>query len=382
MKILAISHSCVVSEYQKRMEEVASYRDVELTLLVPRCWFQYNTKVTLEKDSGVRYRILSVQPMTWGFRKHTLWNVTHVYPGIRKILKRIEPDIIELWEEPFSAVAAHTIFWARRILRQYRIIFFSAQNVLKNYPLPFSIFEKYTFENAQYAFLMNKDVIDVIKSKGYRKNFSVLPLGVDTEIFYRKDVSGLRSELGLDNFVIGFIGKLTRQKGILELIKVLSQMNGQFQLLIIGTGELLHEVRNSLIQNHLKKRTVQISGVPHGEIPNYLNCMDLLVLPSITVSHLKEQFGRVLIEAMACQVPVIGSNSGEIPKILEDAGIVFKENDLADLRRKIALLMRDEELRKTIGRKGYQKVMNKYTWQVIAANQYRVYKKLMKETSL
>jgi len=182
--------------------------------------------------------------------------------------------------------------------------------------------------------------------------------------------------------VIGFIGKLTRQKGILELIKVLSQMNGQFQLLIIGTGELLHEVRNSLIQNHLKKRTVQISGVPHGEIPNYLNCMDLLVLPSITVSHLKEQFGRVLIEAMACQVPVIGSNSGEIPKILEDAGIVFKENDLADLRRKIALLMRDEELRKTIGRKGYQKVMNKYTWQVIAANQYRVYKKLMKETSL
>jgi glycosyltransferase involved in cell wall biosynthesis len=382
MKILSISHSCVVPEYQKRMAEVAKYSDVELTLLVPKHWFQFNKKVNLKKDMDAHYRILSVQPITWGCRKNNLRNVTHIYPDIKGILRRLEPDIIELWEEPFSAVTAHTTFWAKRIIPKSKLIFFSAHNVRKNYPFPFSTFEKYTYKNADYAFLMSDEVAGVLRSKGYNRGFRVLPLGVDPDIFCKKNVSFLKKKLKLKDFVIGFIGKIDRQKGILDLIEAASQIREKFQLLIIGNGNLREEAEHLVKLLGLQQRTTIIDAVPHSQVPDYLNCMDLLVFPSITLPHLKEQFGRVLIEAMACQVPVLGSNSGEIPVILKDTGIVFKERDLEDLKNKLVPLIKDNNLRKRIVKNGYQKVIKNFTWQIIAEKQYQVYGKLIKEINL
>jgi len=382
MKILSISHSCVVSEYQKRMAEVARYSDMELSLLVPKYWFQFNKKVKLEKISDACYCIISVQPVTWGWRENRLRNVTHIYPGIKRILEAIRPDIIELWEEPFSAVTAHTTFWAKRTIPWTKIIFFSAQNVLKKYPPPLSVFEKYTYKNACYAFLMNDEVAQVLRKKGYGGEYHVLPLGVDPEVFCKKDVVPLKERLGLRDFVVGFVGKITRQKGILDLIEAVSKINGKIQLLIIGNGNLKEEVRHLIKISGLEKRSILMDAVPHSQIPDYLNCMDILIFPSITLPNVKEQFGRVLIEAMACQVPVIGSNCGEIPAILKGTGLIFREGDVKDLRSKIVLLMKDGNLRKRIVKQGYQKVIDNYTWKDIAQKQYRVYKKLIKEISL
>src|SRR5207245_3300012 len=72
-------------------------------------------------------------------------------------------------------------------------------------------------------------------------------------------------------------------------------------------------------------------GVPHHEVPRYLERMTALVLPSLTTPTWKEQFGHVLIEAMACGVPVIGSDSGAIPEVIGDAGLVVPEGDVAGL---------------------------------------------------
>ena len=382
IKILSISHSCVVSEYQKRMVELAKYPDVELTLVVPEKWIQFNKNVYLDKISDPDYRITPIQPITWRFRKNRFRNITHIYPAIKLILKRLEPDIVELWEEPFFAVAAHTIFWTKRVRPQAKVIFFSAQNVLKKYPPPFSIFEKYTYKNARYAFLMNDDVASVVRKKGYEGEYRVLPLGVDTEVFCKKDVSPLKERLGLRDVVVGFVGKITRQKGILNLIEAVSEINGKIQLLIIGNGDLREEVRHLIKISGLEKRSILMDAVPHSQIPDYLNCMDILVFPSITLPNVKEQFGRVLIEAMACQVPVIGSDCGEIPAILNDVGLIFREGDVRDLRSKIVLLMKEGRLRKKIGKKSYQKVMDNYTWKDIAQKQYGVYKKLIKEINL
>ena len=382
MKILSISHSCVVSEYQKRMVEVAKYSDVEMTLLVPGHWIQFNKKVNLEKITDAVYRILCVQPITWGLRENRFRNVTHIYPGIKKILKRLEPDIVELWEEPFSAVTAHTTFWTKRIIPGAKIIFFSAQNVLRRYPPPFCTFEKYTYKNSHYAFLMSHDVAGVLRRKGFNKEFCVLPLGVDTEFFCKKDVSCLKEKLGLKSFVIGFVGKINRQKGILDLVQAASQIDRKIHLLIIGNGDLKQEMKHLIKLSGLGQRSIHVEAVGNSQVPDYLNCMDILVFPSITLPNVKEQFGRVLIEAMACQVPVIGSNSGEIPTILKDAGITFKERDVKDLKNKIQLLMRDNNLRRKIVKNGHRKVMDNYTWKSIAEKQSRVYKRLIKEKNL
>lgn len=377
MKILSISHSCVISEYQKRMAEVAKYPSVELTLLVPKHWVQFNRTINLEKENDQSYQIISNKPITWGLVQNTLRNVTHIYPGIRHLLKRLKPDIIELWEEPFSAVSAHTIFWTKRIIPKARVIFFSAQNVFKRYPFPFSAFEKYTYKNAVHAFLVNEDVSDIIRRKGYEKEFTVLPLGVDTDSFCKKDISLLKEKLALRDFVVGFVGKITRQKGIFDLIEAVSQINEKFQLLIIGNSDLREEVEHRVRSLALGKRTIIIDAVPHSKVPDYLNCMDLLVLPSVTLSHLKEQFGRILIEAMACEVPVIGSSSGEIPATIGKAGLIFKEKDVNNLKEKIRGVIKNRKLRAMLAKNGRKRVLENFTWKVIAEKQYKVYRELM-----
>ena len=379
IKVLSISHSCVVSEYQKRMCEVAKYSDIELTLVVPKHWLQFNRKVNLEKDSDQNYRIISNQPITWCFKRNPLRNVTHIYPGMKGILRRLEPDIIEIWEEPFSAVTAHTTFWAKRIIPKSKLIFFSAHNIRKNYPFPFSKFEKHTYKNADYAFLMSDEVAHVLRGKGYTKGFRVLPLGIDPDIFCKKDVFLLKKQLGLRDFVIGFMGKIVEQKGILDLIEAISQINEKIQVLIIGNGDLRGEVEHLVKLSGRSKRTIIIDAVPHSQVPDHLNCMDLLVFPSITLRHLKEQFGRVVIEAMACEVPVIGSDSGEIPRTIGKAGLVFKEKDVADLKKKIETLVNNRNFRGMLAKNGRKRVFENFTWKAIAEKQYQVYRELMSQ---
>jgi glycosyltransferase involved in cell wall biosynthesis len=110
-----------------------------------------------------------------------------------------------------------------------------------------------------------------------------------------------------------------------------------------------------------------ISAVPHEEIPHYLNALDGLVLPSLTTPVWKEQFGHVLIEAMACEVPVIGSNSGAIPEVLGEAGLIFPEGDLTALSQAIMTLQSDAVRRAQLAQAGRVRVLAHYTHERIAA---------------
>ncbi len=92
---------------------------------------------------------------------------------------------------------------------------------------------------------------------------------------------------------------------------------------------------------------------------------------------MKEQFGRVIIEAMACGVPVIGSDSGEIPSTIDEAGLIFKEKDVKGLREKIECLMSNRDLRSLLAKKGKKRVTEHFAWKKIAEAQYQVYRELM-----
>jgi hypothetical protein len=105
--------------------------------------------------------------------------------------------------------------------------------------------------------------------------------------------------------------------------------------------------------------------------------MNVLVLPSLTTPGWVEFFGRVLVEAMACEVPVIGSDSGEIPNVIGDAGLIFHEGEADDLRDKLLLLAHDENLQLELAERGKKRAVEKYSWEQIAADTYEVYTSLM-----
>ena len=107
--------------------------------------------------------------------------------------------------------------------------------------------------------------------------------------------------------------------------------------------------------------------MPHEQVARYLNTLDTLALPSLTTPTWKEQFGHVLIEAMACGVPVIGSSSGAIPELIGDAGLIFPEGDIAALRAAIISLQTNLCQRSELARAGRKRVLEHYTHDRIAA---------------
>jgi glycosyltransferase involved in cell wall biosynthesis len=108
-------------------------------------------------------------------------------------------------------------------------------------------------------------------------------------------------------------------------------------------------------------------------MPDRLQQWDVLVLPSLTRSNWKEQFGRILVEAMACQVPVVASNSGEIPNVVGDAGLLVPEGDPGALRDGVAALLDEPARRLALGQAGRARVLARYTHRRIAEQTAQVY---------
>jgi glycosyltransferase involved in cell wall biosynthesis len=109
-----------------------------------------------------------------------------------------------------------------------------------------------------------------------------------------------------------------------------------------------------------------VTGVAHDEVSSYLNAMDVLAAPSQTTTRWKEQFGRMLIEAMACGVPVVGSDSGEIPYVIGDVGEVVRESSVSDWTRSLGALLESSSRRAAMARAGRDRVEEAFAWPVIA----------------
>jgi glycosyltransferase involved in cell wall biosynthesis len=377
IRIFSLSHSCVVPEYRLRQAYVAEREHIELTLLTPEVWNQFNTPcVSPEKNPAHRYRLIRQQPIAWGLKNHGLRNASHVYRNLGRLIADCQPDILELWEEPFFAVSWQA---ARHFLRQNpqgKILFFSAQNVAKRRPPPYTWFEKYLFKRAQVCVAMNAEVPEVLKAKGWRGQNLILPLGLDPNK-YAKAFSG-NTERKLPGCVIGFLGKLTEQKGISDLLAAMEMIAGsgvKASLLVVGAGEMKEKISRRLAA--LPLPNLLLDSVTHDEVPQALAQMDVVVMPSWTMPGLKEQFGRVAAEAMAAKRTVVVSDSGELPNVVGEGGVVFPERNPSALAAALRKLIDDPVYRQQLAAAGHARALDKYSWKVIADRQVALYEELI-----
>jgi glycosyltransferase involved in cell wall biosynthesis len=199
---------------------------------------------------------------------------------------------------------------------------------------------------------------------------------VDTTAYGRRDVSELRRRLNLTRFTVGYVGRLVEEKGLRVLLGALAGVDFDFQLLVVGRGPLEDEIRAFMAARAWGDRLRIVPGVSHAEIPNYQNCADVLVLHSLTRPDWKEQFGHVLIEAMACEVPVIGSDSGEVPTVIGDAGVITPEGDVAALRRALEDVAASAERRRRLGEAGRRRVLERYTHEELARRLVEFFQRL------
>jgi glycosyltransferase involved in cell wall biosynthesis len=111
-------------------------------------------------------------------------------------------------------------------------------------------------------------------------------------------------------------------------------------------------------------------------MPQFYRTADVLVLPSRSRPNWTEQFGRVLIEAMASGVAVVGSDVGEIPHVIGDAGHIFPEGEVSTLAEVLTKLVGSPDQRRDLGARGRARVLERFTQEQVAAETVAVYRRL------
>lgn len=360
MHVVMVSKAVVVGAYQRKLEELARLPDIRLTVLAPPGWRDSRGDIRLERVHVTGYELRQT-PLMLNGHFHV-----HFYPRLAQELAALRPDLLHMDEEPWNLATWQGIWLAQR--QGTPACFFTWQNLYRAYPPPFRWFERYVFRHASHALVGNAEAMTILRRKGYRGPATLVPqFGVDPDIF--RPVARPPSA----RFVIGFAGGLVPEKGI-DLLLAAAAALPDSEVRLAGSGSQQPTLAALARQLGLGDRVRFIPRLASTAMPDFYADLDVLVLPSRTAPNWKEQFGRVLIEAMACGVPVIGAASGEIPHVIGDAGLAFPEGDVTALTGHLQRLQQDPDLRRDLIRRGRDRVLTHYTQAKIATMTYDVYR--------
>jgi L-malate glycosyltransferase len=387
MKILVASHSYIVDLNREKLRQLAALEpNIEVTIAVPKRW----------RPGGVMKDTIETQPVNEGnFRVVPLSNLSQNNQGLLsfgadliQLMREFRPDVIQVEQGVKSIAYAETITLNQVLGLKAKNVFFTWWNLPYELKFPLAWLERYNLDNSHGIVVGNQDGFQILRDRGYQGAMQIMPqLGVDESLFKPQTQPELAQQLGIQpsEFVIGFVGRFVPEKGLKTLFNAVAGLGDRnWKLLLLGRGPMKDELMQMATDLGFRDRLMQVESVPHADVYKYINLMNTLVLPSettyefktLTATGWKEQFGHVLIEAMACQVPVIGSDSGEIPNVIADAGLVFPEGKVADLRDRLIQLIDQLDFAQEIGDKGYQRAMVKYTNRALAKDLLAFYRSL------
>ncbi|MBD2058700.1 glycosyltransferase family 4 protein [Oculatella sp. FACHB-28] len=388
MRILVASHTYIVDLNCEKLRLMAALEPgIEVTIVVPRRW----------RPGGVQNKLIETRFRQEGsFQVVPVSNFSENNQGLLlfgadlvSLLRKFRPEIIQV-EQGSKALAYFELITLNRILRlNAKNVFFTWWNLPYDLKFPISWLESYNLRHTQGLIVGNQDGAEILQQRGYRGATKVMPqLGVDEKLFCPRLQPELTAKVGVKphEFVVGFVGRFVPEKGLLTLLKAVEKLGDRpWKLLLLGRGPLKQTLMDEAAAMGIGDRIIWVESVPHDDVPRYINLMNCLVLPSetdkqfktLTSAGWKEQFGHVLIEAMACQIPVVGSDSGEIPYVIKDAGLIFPEGNVVALSDCLAKLIDQPELARDLAQRGYSRAMTHYTNLALAKQQLEFYKQIL-----
>jgi glycosyltransferase involved in cell wall biosynthesis len=372
MKVLVIDKTAGLASSHERHQALASREDVELSVLGPRHWVENGRDVDWQPRSDCLYTAYPGEVCG----KDRYARVVY-YRGICRAFARSQPEIIQLLEEPWSLTALQTVLASAIFAPTAKIVFYTWENIYRPWVYPSRIsclyakIDKMMHTLSSAAVTATDGARDVLLDKGYKQPVRVIPYGIPAGFHASRELAAQDDR----PFTIGYIGRFMHMKGLDLLLDALTKLP-ECRLLLVGGGEDESAYRVQADRKNIADRIEWIPPLSENRVPDALRRMDVLVLPSRRVEGWMEQLGRVLIEAMAVGVPVIGSSSGAIPEVIGDAGLVFQENSVADLVEKIHYLQARPEERERFIALGKEWVSTRYTWDRFAQALCQLYREI------
>lgn len=373
-KVLSVGHSYVVSMNRAILREISKDPFFDVTIGAPSL-FKGSLR-TIEMEPEPQDSKVKLVPIDAYMTKKM-----HIFAYDHFQLKKLFSqgfDCAHFWEEPYIFSG----YQLTRMSKKYKIpyLFRTAQSLIKNYAMPFSHFEKASLKDARAFVSGGHLVYQAMRDKGWTLPGQVITLAVDTKAFRPMDdlqKKQRREELGLQGPVIGYLGRLSEEKGCDLFMEALSQLKEyKWSFLVMGSGPYKEKILKWAEEQGLENR-VKIILLKHDEVPQTLPVCDLLICPSQTRSFWKEQFGRMLVEAFASGVPVVGSDSGEIPRVIGEAGVVLPEADVKAWTQELKNFLSQPDAYRKFKELGLKRV-DKYSAATIAEQYKAFYQKVAK----
>lgn len=327
MKILVVGHPLIVDSNRKFWSVFASENKAEVDMIVPSRWTSnlishLSFRPNPLTDAGLK--VLPLDPYFIGNGSIYFFPIFKVWKQLQST--RYDAIVVtqETWALSSLQLALLKTFSPNRTTKSYLSL---CQNIKKKKLMFVWPLERFITSFYTKMLYCESSICEVLNWKGIRNPTHYFPFTYDEKL-YLKRASEKTAVLR-----IGYLGRLTEEKGLRDLVEAFKLLKIPAELVIAGNGDLKEWLGTVPGCRYL-------GVIPHNQAHLFYENIDLLVLPSRTTPFWKEQFGRVIVEAIASGKPVVGSNSGAIPEVLGKIGLetVFRESDPADLAQKIELL--------------------------------------------
>ncbi len=272
-------------------------------------------------------------------------------------MRGARPDIVHVEEEPDSLAALQAVAARRAFAPRARLLLFTWQNVDRPKSPAVHWVLRRTLAAADGVICGNRGAVRLLGEFGYRRPTPIIPaLGLDPAVFHRR-----QQPPQVRAFTVGFVGRLAPEKGVDTLIDAVAQLGPPVRLLVAGTGPGRSGLETRAREAGVARDTQFVGGLEPDGVAEFLSGLDVLVVPSRSTPVWQEQYGRVIVEAMGCEVPVVGSDSGAIPEVIGNAGVIFPEGDVDALASRLGELRASPERRARLARTGRDYAMETQT---------------------
>src|SRR5882762_2424579 len=368
-RVLVLSHTYLQPAHRGKLRALAA-RGLEVTVAIPQRWrepwFGRPIDVAWERQGGLEVFPLPASGMGG---KGEVAKAKYGRRALKALLRDRRPDLVQIEEEPNTYAARQVLSAARRL--GIPVIMLTHQNVALDDGF-WARWKRRRMLRKLTGLVAGSDLAGTL----VRTDAPNLPIAVIPQLGALAPHEP--QHVPHEGLAIGVVSRLVPHKGIDNLLQALATLRGaKWRLTIVGDGPERERLEALASELRLAARVRWTGGLPAEQVANLWPDLDVLVQPSVAAPDWREANGQVLMEAMANEVAVLGSDSGVIPELIGDAGMVVPAGDTQALAAALEQLS-NHAARRTLAQAARARALRLYSDDAIAERTLEFWKQVAK----